>query len=84
MSMRRPELTERIADLEKALDRAELKLDQYKKADILQKLHISQLESIVLRVRNCVTPRVEWKISAEQEPIMEKGHGEAEGSVERN
>lgn len=70
MSMRRGELELRIEQLEHALERAELKLDQYKRADILQKLHISQLESIVLRVRNCVTPRVEWKISAEQEPIL--------------
>lgn len=57
---------------ERALERAELRLDQYRKADAIQKLQISQLESIIMSVRNCVTPRVEWKISAEQEPILEK------------
>lgn len=59
-----------IEKLEGALERSELKLDQYKKADIIQKLHISQLESIILQVRNCVTPRVMQKISAEQDPIL--------------
>lgn len=62
----------KIAQLEKALEHAELKLEQYKRADILQKLHISQLESVVIQVRNCVTPRVMQKMSCEQEPILEK------------
>ena len=61
---------------ERALERAEFKLDQYRKADAIQKLQISQLESIIMSVRNCVTPRVEWKISAEQEPILEKDNGQ--------
>lgn len=50
-----------------ALERAELKLAQANKLIELQKLHISSLESIVLQVRNCVTPRVMQKIAAEQE-----------------
>ena len=61
---------------ERALERAELRLDQYRKSDAIQKLQISQLESIIMSVRNCVTPRVEWKISAEQEPILEKDNGQ--------
>lgn len=67
---------------ERALERAELRLDQYKKADAIQKLQISQLESIIMSVRNCVTPRVEWKISAEQEPILEKSDGKAKKKTE--
>lgn len=63
------DLEQRLERMSDALERAELKLEQYKKADILQKLHISQLESIVLAVRNCVTPRVMQKISAEQPPM---------------
>lgn len=65
----------KLERVERALERAELKLDQYRKADAIQKLQISQLESIIMSVRNCVTPRVEWKISAEQEPILEKDNG---------
>lgn len=65
----------KLERVERALERAELKLDQYRKADAIQKLQISQLESIIMSVRNCVTPRVEWKISAEQPPILEKGNG---------
>lgn len=65
----------RLDTAQRALERAELRLDQYKKADAIQKLQISQLESIIMSVRNCVTPRVEWKISAEQEPILEKDNG---------
>lgn len=63
---------ETIGALERALERAEVKLQQYKQADIVQKLHISQLESIIIQVRNCVTPRVMQKMSCEQEPILEK------------
>jgi hypothetical protein len=58
-----------------ALERSELRVDQFRRADIIQKLHISQLESIVLQVRNCVTPRVMQKISAEQEPFVENSDG---------
>lgn len=65
----------RLDTAQRALERAELRLDQYRKADAIQKLQISQLESIIMSVRNCVTPRVEWKISAEQEPILEKDNG---------
>lgn len=64
------EAERKVAQLSAALEKAELKLDQYKKAGIIQKLHISQLESIILQVRNCVTPRVMQKISAEQDPIL--------------
>lgn len=66
----------RLDTAQRALERAEFKLDQYRKADAIQKLQISQLESIIMSVRNCVTPRVEWKISAEQEPILEKDNGQ--------
>ena len=54
-----------------ALERSELKREQLEKMVALQKVHISQLESIVLQVRNCVTPRVMQKISAEQEPFVD-------------
>lgn len=54
-----------------ALERSELKRQQLEKMVALQKVHISQLESIVLQVRNCVTPRVMQKISAEQDPFVE-------------
>lgn len=54
-----------------ALERSELRREQQQKLIDQQKLHISQLESIVLQVRNCVTPRVMQKISAEQEPFVE-------------
>ncbi|UOL48421.1 hypothetical protein [Pseudomonas phage Almagne] len=53
-----------------ALERSELRREQQAKLIELQKVHISQLESIVLQVRNCVTPRVMQKISAEQEPYV--------------
>lgn len=55
-----------------ALERSELKREQLEKMVALQKVHISQLESIVLQVRNCVTPRVMQKISAEQEPFIDR------------
>lgn len=51
-----------------ALERAELKLQQANKMIELQKNHISQLESIVIQVRNAVTPRGQQKPSAEMEP----------------
>ncbi|AUM59776.1 hypothetical protein [Pseudomonas phage PMBT14] len=54
-----------------ALEKSELKRQQLEKMVALQKVHISQLESIVLQVRNCVTPRVMQKISAEQEPFVD-------------
>lgn len=57
------------AQLHDALERSELKREQLEKMVALQKQQISALESIVLRVRNCVTPRVMQKISAEQEPV---------------
>lgn len=72
----------RLDTAQRALERAELKLEQYRKADAIQKLQISQLESIIMSVRNCVTPRVEWKISAEQPPILEKTNGKAEKTTQ--
>lgn len=55
-----------------ALERAELRNEQNLKLIALQKEHISQLESIVLRVRNCVTPRTQQRISAEQEAFTDE------------
>jgi len=67
-------LEKKLEDMSKALERSELKLEQYRQADIIQKLHISQLESVIIQVRNCVTPRVMQKMSCEQPPILEKEH----------
>jgi hypothetical protein len=57
-----------VEQLSEALERAELKLQQANKMIELQKNHISQLETIVIQVRNAVTPRGQQKPSAEMEP----------------
>lgn len=64
-------LEEQNEDLRAALERAELRLQQSELMNTRLKLHVSQLESIVITVRNAVTPRGQQKPSAEMDSCTE-------------
>lgn len=64
----------RIDHLEKALDRMEVQLHQREVKLKVVERQMSELESVIIKARNALSPRGMIKLSSEQEPTINENN----------